>query len=92
MRFCLFADVAPSFIQLDPGDVQSPHQSVVDLIAAETDTHTKAHNGVAVDASEAFGGADTDAFSQGTDDFDLPVERKVVRHGANPGVVARSWL
>ena len=81
----LFADIAPDFVKLDPADAQANHHAVMQFGTAAPDALAKAHDGVAVDAGQALGGADALALGETGDDCNLLVAGKDI-HGANPWV------
>jgi len=83
LRIALVADEGPKLVALDPVDSQADHHSVVQLGAASPDAKRQAGDGLAVGAGEAGDSALADAFTQGTDDFDLLIARKDI-HGPNP--------
>jgi hypothetical protein len=61
--------------------VQILHQAVMERGAALADTDTKGKDSAAIDASQAFGSADADAFGKGGNGFDLFFTGKII-HGA----------
>jgi hypothetical protein len=54
----LLGDEAPGFVQLNAGDVQTAHHSIVERAAAIADTHSKTHDRIAVNASQPFNRSD----------------------------------
>jgi hypothetical protein len=63
--------------------VKSNHHAVVQLGAPAPHAKRKAANGATVDASDPTHGADAEAVTQRSDDFNLLVAGKVV-HGLDP--------
>jgi len=80
----LLADVAPNLVKLQATGPDTDHHAVMEFGAATTDAGTKAHDGIAVDASDALSGADALAFGEARDDKYLLVAGKNVHDGANP--------
>ncbi len=81
----LFApDECPQFVQLQAASADADKHAVMQLGATTADTRAKAHDRIAVNASQPFNGADRHALSEGGDDFNLLVAGKVVHGGPNP--------
>jgi hypothetical protein len=80
----LLADVGPQLVQLDTADTKPDHYAVVQLGASAPDTSTKAHDRIAMNASDPLDGADRHALGEGGDDFNLPVAGEDVHGGPNP--------
>ena len=59
------------------------HQAVVQFHAAHADAKGEAAHGATVDAGQARGGTDADAFAKGGNDFNLLFAGKYV-HEAHP--------
>ena len=76
----LFANKAPCLIQFDPAHVQIAHKPVMERGATLAED-PKREDSATVDAGQAFGSADADAFDEGGDNFDLFFMGKNV-HGA----------
>ena len=77
----LFGDKAPCLVQFDPAHVQVAHKPIMERGAALADTDTKRENSATINAGQAFGRADADAFGESGDGFDLFFTGKIV-HGA----------
>jgi hypothetical protein len=75
------SDITPRLIQFDTGTIHVAHKAVVQLCASDADAHGKAHDRVAVNASEPFHRTDAAPFRKGSDDIYLLIERENV-HGA----------
>ena len=72
-----------TLVQFQPARSNADHHAVVQFHAAKADAEGQAANGATVDAGQARGGADADAFTKGGNDFNLLFAGKVV-HEAHP--------
>ena len=79
------ADEGPRLIELQPLGADTDHHAVVKLHAAHADAIGEAANGAAVNAGQARGGTDADAFAKGGNDFNLLFAGEYV-HEAHPSV------
>ena len=72
-----------ALVQFNPINVQIAHQPSVKLGASLTDPNTERKDRAAIDAREAFCGADADALAKCRDSFNLFFKGKNV-HPINP--------
>jgi hypothetical protein len=70
------ADISPDFVKLDAASANANDRPIVKLGTAATDALAKTHDGIAVNAGKALGGADALAFGQAGDDRNLLVAGK----------------
>ena len=61
----LLADEAPKLVEFKTLSADANHHTVVQFHAAKANAKGEAANGTTVDASQARGGADADAFAKG---------------------------
>src|SRR5262249_11966898 len=67
----LLADVGPKLIKLEAASADTDHHAIMKLGAATANTSAKAHDGVAVNASQSLNGPDAHAFGQAGNDGEL---------------------
>ena len=77
----LLADERPRFVKLQPLGADSDHQTVVQFHAPHADAQRQAAHGATVDAGQARGGTDADAFAKGGNDFNLLFAGEYVHEG-----------
>ena len=80
----LLADERPQFVQLQTANPQADHHAVMQLGTAAPDASAKAHDRVAVDASQPLDSPDAHSFGQATDDLNLLVPRKEAHNAYLP--------
>jgi hypothetical protein len=81
--FLLAADERPQLVQFQTAGANADEHPVMQFGRTTAHAGAKAHDCVAVNAGQAFDGADAHALGEGGDNFNLLVARKVV-HGLDP--------